>query len=117
MKARKCDRCGKFYEHYDGTKTFGKSEKSNAAHLIDKDLNEKYWGRKVYDLCPDCMKELEAFLKGGFPIKNDFTISFEPGKVIGNVEINGQSFDAYLGNMESHHCGNTLKRKFVVIEV
>jgi hypothetical protein len=65
MKARKCDRCGKFYEHYDGAKTFGKSEKANAAYLIDKDLNEKYWGHKIYDLCPDCMKELEAFLRGG----------------------------------------------------
>lgn len=50
MKARKCDRCGKFYEHYDGAKTFRKSEKANAAYLIDKDLNEKYWRLKLKEV-------------------------------------------------------------------
>lgn len=43
-RAKKCDRCDK---------------------LIDRDLDNKYWNRKSYDLCPECMKELESFLKGG----------------------------------------------------
>lgn len=64
MRAMKCDRCGKLYEHYDGCETFKKTEKANAAILIDKDLDKKYWSRKTYDLCPDCMREFEDFLKG-----------------------------------------------------
>ena len=42
MRAMKCDRCGKLYEHYDGCETFKKTEKANAAILIDKDLDKKY---------------------------------------------------------------------------
>ena len=53
MRAKKCDRCGKLYEHYDGTKTFKETEQANAVYLIDRDLDNKYWCRKSYDLCPD----------------------------------------------------------------
>ena len=49
MRAKKCDRCGKLYEHYDGNKEFKNTEKANALFLIDR-------------LCPDCMKNLEEFL-------------------------------------------------------
>lgn len=59
----KCDRCGKLYEHYDGSKQFKNTKKANGLQLIDKDLDMKYWSRKSYDLCPDCMKGLEKFLK------------------------------------------------------
>ena len=31
--------------------------------LIDRDLERDYSYRKIYDLCPDCMKKLENFLK------------------------------------------------------
>lgn len=62
MRAKKCDRCGKLYEHYDGLSRFKKTEQANAVIFIDRDLDEKYWGRKTYDLCPECMKELEDFL-------------------------------------------------------
>lgn len=65
MRAMKCDRCGKLFEHYDGVKEFKNTEKANALYLIDRDLDNKYWGRKSYDLCPECMKKLENFLKGG----------------------------------------------------
>lgn len=65
MRAKKCDRCGKFFEHYDGVKEFKNTEKANALYLIDRDLDNKYWGRKSYDLCSECMKKLENFLKGG----------------------------------------------------
>ena len=63
MRAKKCDRCGKLYEHYDGVKEFKNTEKSNALFLIDRDLDNKYWGRKSCDLCLDCMTKLESFLK------------------------------------------------------
>lgn len=65
MRAKKCDRCGKLFEHYDGIKEFKNTEKANALLLIDRDLDNKYWSRKSYDLCPECMKKLEDFLKGG----------------------------------------------------
>lgn len=64
MRAMKCDRCGKLYEHYYGCKTFNNTEKANAIELVDKDLDEGYWYRKTYDLCPDCMREFEDFFTG-----------------------------------------------------
>ena len=62
MRAMKCDRCGKFYEFYEGEKIFKETEKANGLMLIDMDLERKHWNRKIYDLCPDCMKKLEDFL-------------------------------------------------------
>ena len=62
-RAKKCDRCGKLHEHYDGVKEFKNSEKANGVILIDRDLDNKYWTRKSYDLCPDCMRKLETFIK------------------------------------------------------
>ena len=61
-RAMKCDRCSKLYEHYDGAKQFKDTEEANGVHIVDKDSNEKFWVRKNYDLCPDCMEELEKFL-------------------------------------------------------
>ena len=63
MRAMKCDRCGKFYEFYEGEKIFKETEKANGLMLIDMDLERKHWNRKIYDLCPDCMKKLEDFLE------------------------------------------------------
>ena len=62
-QAMKCDRCGKLYEYYEGSDTFMNTKKANAVILIDKDLKQKYWSRKTYDLCPDCMRNFEDFLK------------------------------------------------------
>ena len=65
MRAKKCDRCGKFYDHYDGHSRFNGGCKANALPLIDRDLDEKYWSRKTYDLCPACMGKFETFIRGG----------------------------------------------------
>lgn len=65
MRAKKCDRCGKFYGHYEGQTNFRAGERANALHLIDRDLDEKYCSRKTYDLCPACMGEFEKFIRGG----------------------------------------------------
>ena len=62
MRARKCDRCGKLYEHYDGSKNFEENGKANGLILIDRDLDNKYWNRKDYDLCPECMSLTISFL-------------------------------------------------------
>lgn len=58
MRARKCDRCGKFYDHYNGNQQFKNGERANALSLIDHDLDGKYWSRMTYDLCPACMGDL-----------------------------------------------------------
>lgn len=36
-RAKKCDRCGKLHEHYDGGREFKNSEKANGVILIDRD--------------------------------------------------------------------------------
>ena len=64
MQAKKCDRCGRLYEHYDGRKAFPKSI-SNSIGLRDTDIDGKYWHRDHLDLCVSCMAGLEAFLYGG----------------------------------------------------
>lgn len=64
MLAKKCDRCGRLYEHYDGRKSFPKSQ-SNSLELRDTDCKEAFWQRDRFDLCKDCMAMLESFLYGG----------------------------------------------------
>lgn len=64
MNAKKCDRCGRLYEHYDGRKSFPKSL-SNSIGLRDTDIAGTCWQRDHFDLCEDCMTKLESFLYGG----------------------------------------------------
>lgn len=61
MRAKKCDRCGKLYEHYDGDGK-KKTKNANGLILIDRDLDKKYWSRSNYDLCPECMVQLIDFI-------------------------------------------------------
>ena len=62
MRAMKCDRCKKLYEAYDGKKMFEDRGCANAFVLIDRDLNKNCWNKASYDLCPECMEELQGFL-------------------------------------------------------
>lgn len=64
MLAKKCDRFGRLYEHYDGHKVFPKSL-SNSLELRDTDCKEEFWKRDRFDLCKYCMAMLESFLYGG----------------------------------------------------
>ena len=52
MRAKKCDRCGKLFEHYDGSKEFKNTEKANALYLIDRDLDNKYWCKSPMTFAP-----------------------------------------------------------------
>ena len=63
MRARKCDRCGCYYDTYQGKMKFEKTGGANALLLIDRFEDNKAMSRKSYDLCPRCMQELEEFLK------------------------------------------------------
>ena len=51
MRAMKCDRCSKIYKEHEGM-----TVNTELARIYLKD-------RKTYDLCPECMKELEDFLE------------------------------------------------------
>ena len=57
--AKKCDRCGKLYEHYP----IGNKARFNAIRMLQRstvgDLINSY---TTYDLCPECMDELVKFM-------------------------------------------------------
>lgn len=65
MNAKKCDKCGKFYEHYSGRKRFCGGEQANAILFVDRDSGKDgYYSRILYDFCPECMSKLQEWLKG-----------------------------------------------------
>lgn len=60
--AKKCDRCGEFYEPYiilDGKETCNKIRLQQES--IDGMTNYTFGSK---DLCPDCMEVLKSFING-----------------------------------------------------
>lgn len=57
--AKKCDRCGNFYEHY------GKEEyEPNGMAFIYKGKDCSFHKiHKIFDLCPDCLGKLDKFIR------------------------------------------------------
>ena len=65
MDAKKCDRCGRFYEEYGDYSVGGRNFKVEKSSMIltgTKILTGKFLFEKHYDLCPLCMDELNKFL-------------------------------------------------------
>lgn len=61
MLAKKCDRCGKLYEHYDDIDGYGKC---NAVKLVYLRANGMvHSGTDAMDLCPECMEDFKNFMK------------------------------------------------------
>ena len=58
MKARKCDRCGKFYDDYKPTE---ETKNANALRLMGATQASAHHGG-WYDLCEGCMKDLVTLL-------------------------------------------------------
>lgn len=56
--AKKCDRCGKLYEHYDGIRVV---ENDSCYHIMR--LENDTINTRVYDMCPECMQKLVDFIK------------------------------------------------------
>lgn len=57
--AKKCDRCGKLYEHYPT----GNKMQYNALRTIQRNAaGETVNGNATYDLCPECMSALREFI-------------------------------------------------------
>lgn len=63
--AKKCDRCGKLYEHYPKGKLTG--NRNNAIRTLFKnEYGDFSIPDKTIDLCQECMSEFDKFMtKGG----------------------------------------------------
>ena len=72
MDAKKCDRCGKFYDHYYGLgldqsmKKRFKIDSTNSMQLVftPKFSTQSKNYSEVLDLCPDCMHGLLKWMGG-----------------------------------------------------
>ena len=54
--AKKCDRCGRLYEYYEGVEVTKGGRKYHALSVENGYVN------KWYDLCPVCMTKLVDFI-------------------------------------------------------
>lgn len=60
MNAKKCDRCGKYYDGY-GINNDPKN--TNAVMFVSADKDGRYFSHEIIDLCPECMNEVNEFVK------------------------------------------------------
>ena len=69
--AKKCDRCGKLYEHYPMVnKTEWNAIRKIQRNPVGDTVNSAY--TPAIDLCPECMNEFEKFMSVKFQEdKND----------------------------------------------
>lgn len=58
--AKKCDRCGKFYESYNMKRD---SKNINGIMFLNLDDKQKYYAHGAIDLCPECTTELMKWFK------------------------------------------------------
>ena len=56
-EAKKCDRCGNYYDGYGKNKQADSIGKFNSQVITRSDCDKRY------DVCPACMKEFERWLK------------------------------------------------------
>lgn len=56
MDAKKCDRCGAFYDKY------GSSKQATEIKIINGDTCNRCACDKSYELCPECMREVETWI-------------------------------------------------------
>lgn len=74
MNAKKCDRCGRFYEEYGDYLADGKNydiEKSSMIRVGTETITGKFICENHFDLCPKCMSELNEFLGYEKPEKQE----------------------------------------------
>lgn len=76
--AKKCDRCGKFYDHYPIDDTV---LQYNAVRMIQKKFTgETKNSHAAYDLCPECMASFTHWFKNEPMTFNEIrnTVGLEP---------------------------------------
>lgn len=60
--AKKCDRCGKYYDKNEKHETSGKIHGRKLAGVKTIDTNDCWYNH--FDLCDDCLTDLFEFLSG-----------------------------------------------------
>lgn len=62
--ARKCDRCGGYYEEYNRKKRF--VDPVNAVAFVSRHRDGGWTGdkRDSFDLCPNCLEAVANFVRG-----------------------------------------------------
>lgn len=61
MIAKKCDRCGKYYDTYNVSHD---RKKPSGMMFLNVDENRNYFTNPVIDLCPECMEAVKNFVQG-----------------------------------------------------
>lgn len=59
MNAKKCDRCTKFYEPYQGDVT----TKNSNMLIFAEERGDTYVEWRQFELCKDCMKDACRFMR------------------------------------------------------
>lgn len=58
--AKKCDRCGEYYEPYNAKND---KEKINGFITANIDDERKYYSQDIFDLCPICCEHFKKWLE------------------------------------------------------
>lgn len=69
MRAKKCDRCGKFFDFTD---------RESKYRVISQMQSSKRYTRAM-DLCPECVSQLEKFIEGNFASEKSNTTEEDGG--------------------------------------
>lgn len=77
MIARKCDKCGKFYEE--------KPVEFQCGSVIGLKLFNRSTTQDTFDLCPDCLEQLRAWLDNDFIAKGSSITRLN--KIIEDLEV------------------------------
>ena len=99
--AMKCDRCGKLYESYNTKKD---NKNINGFIPVNLDVDRKYYSHGVTDLCPDCMKEFQNWMK---EVKQMERLTQKSDKMIW---LKDQGLKIEPCEMNSHHCRMILEK-------
>lgn len=64
-KAVKCDRCGRFFEYYNVKVSAGEATTIGFNAIVQGSytVHDGYFYKKTYDLCTDCCREFDEWLK------------------------------------------------------
>lgn len=81
---KKCDRCGKNYDHYGEVSLKDKrnSDPNGFSYLYWFENESKFINTWGYDLCPDCMDELKKWFEN-----KDATVNIFKCTPYGNIEV------------------------------
>ena len=60
MIAKKCDRCGAYYETYNVEHN---QKKTSGMMFLNVDERRCYYDNPVIDLCPECMEAVRKFIE------------------------------------------------------